>query len=266
MRFQYDETTFLSFEKSGEGPQILFLFHGFGLTKEVFQPWMPHLQGHYTVYAVDLFYHGDSQKPHGHLHKKDWKLIFEAFLAHEKIECFSVLGFSLGARFAICSAIELLDKCDHLYLVAPDAVYKTPWFKLATSFGFRWIFKYFMFHPDQMDRFIQLAVKLRLVSKYMGDFVEKELGKADNRKRVYISWNHFKPLGYSGRQLKKAFAGAPYKRTILLGKKDIVIPPEKVLPIIQGCGFHVILLDKKHHQMVRAEVAEEIMKSIPDVS
>jgi len=265
VRFQFDETTILSFEKSGQGSHVLFLFHGFGLTKEVFRPWVQHLSERYTVYAVDLFYHGESLKPHAHLHKKDWKGIFEAFLAHESIDRFSVLGFSLGARFAICSAIELSHRCDHLYLVAPDAVYKTPWFKLATSFGFRWVFKYFMFHPAQMDRLIQLAVKMRLVSKYMGDFVEKELGKADNRKRVYVSWNHFKPLGYSGKQLKKAFESAPYLRTILLGKKDIVIPPDKVLPILAGCGFEVILMDKKHHQMIREEVAVEIMKIKSDV-
>jgi pimeloyl-ACP methyl ester carboxylesterase len=187
--------------------------------------------------------------------------MFEAFLTSEKIDRFSVLGFSLGARFAICSAIELGQRCDHLFLVAPDAVYKTPWFRLATSFGCRWVFKYFMFHPAQMDTLIKLAVKFRLVSRYMGDFVEKELGKADNRKRVYISWNHFKPLGYSKARLQKAFSQAPYQLTIILGKKDIVIPPEKVLPILHGCDFHLILLDKKHHQMVRAEVAQEVIRA-----
>jgi pimeloyl-ACP methyl ester carboxylesterase len=262
VRFQYDETTYLSFEKNGRGDQILFLFHGFGLTKEVFRPWIDHLSNRFTIYSVDLFYHGDSIRPHGRLHKKNWKLMFEQFLAHEKIERFSVLGFSLGARFAICSAIELSNRCDHLYLVAPDAIYKTPWFKAATSFGLRWVFKYFMFHPNQMDAFIRLAVRLRIVSKYMADFVERELGKPENRKRVYISWNHFKPLGYNKRALRKAFTDASYDRTILVGTKDIVIPPNKVLPILNGCGFKVVSLDKKHHQMITAEVAECIANDL----
>lgn len=185
--------------------------------------------------------------------------MFEQFLNAQQIDRFSVLGFSLGARFAICSSIELADRCDHLILVAPDAIYKTPWFKAATSFGLRWIFKYFMFHPNQMDQFIRFAVKTGIVSKYMADFVEKELGKAENRKRVYISWNHFKPLGYIKSELRKAFAKAPYKRTIILGTKDIVIPPNKVLPIISDCGFQVIEMEKKHHQMIQEDVALQIL-------
>lgn len=258
VEFTYDETTVLSFEKGGTGPDALVLFHGFGLSKEIFLPWIAHLGQRYTVYSFDLFYHGESQKSLNHLHKKHWKSIFQAFLNAEGLERFSVLGFSLGARFAICSAIELASRCDRLVLVAPDAVYKTPWFKLATSPGLKWLFKYFMFHPQQMDRLIRLSVKAGIVSQYLADFVERELGKPENRKRVYISWNHFKPLGYTQRQLRKAFTNAPYRRDLILGKKDIVIPPKKILPLLDGCGFQVQILDKKHHQMVKEEVAKVI--------
>ena len=258
MRFSYDEQTYLSFEKNGSGSKILILFHGFGLTKAVFRSWISHLESEYTIYSIDLFYHGDSLRPHGKLLKSAWKKMFSQFLNEQKIERCSVLGFSLGGRFAICSAIELAQRCDHLFLVAPDAIYKTPWFKAATSFGLRWIFKYFMFHPTQMDWFIRMAVKIGIVSSYMADFVEKELGKAENRKRVYISWNHFKPLGYSKKILRREFLRAPYKRTIILGSKDIVIPPNKVLPILSNCGFTEIIIDKKHHQMIHEEIGRMI--------
>ena len=258
VRFYYDETTYLSFEKNGSGSRILILFHGFGLTKAIFRPWLSHLGNQFTVYSIDLFYHGDSMRPHGRLRKKAWKEMFIQFLDEQNIDRFSVLGFSLGGRFAICSAIELSQRCDHLILVAPDAIYKTPWFKAATSFGLRWIFKYFMFHPKQMDWFIRNSVKTRIVSKYMADFVEKELGKAENRKRVYISWNHFKPLGYTRQKLRKAFSDASYKRTIILGSKDIVIPPKKVLPILSNCGFNEIIIDKKHHQMIQEDIGRLI--------
>ncbi len=260
MIFEYDETTKLSYETAGHGGEQLILFHGFGLTREVFKSWVPILEGKYTLHLVDLFYHGESEKELGNLQKSEWTEIFSAFLRHLAIDRFSVFGFSLGARFAICSAIELASQCDHLILSAPDAIYKTPWFKAATSPGLKWVFKYFMLNPKAMHRLVKMCVKLRLVSVYMGDFVEKELGKPENRRRVYISWNHFKPLGYSHRKLQKHFTNSTFAKTILLGKKDIVIAPNKILPILKGCGFDVIELDRKHHQMVREEVAQEMLK------
>jgi pimeloyl-ACP methyl ester carboxylesterase len=259
VKFEYNETTYISFEKNGAGNQTLILFHGFGLTKKVFRPWITHLSERYTIYSIDLFYHGDSTRPHGRLHKKTWKHMFERFLEHVQCSRFSVLGFSLGARFAICSAIELSTRCDHLILVAPDAIYKTPWFRAATSFGLKYVAKYFLFHPKQMSILIQFAVKIGLVSSYIADFVDRELGNPDNRKRVYISWNHFKPLGYSKNALKNAFVNAPYKRTIVLGTKDIVIPIDMILPILDGCGFEIIELNKKHHQMITEEVALHLL-------
>lgn len=260
MDFHFDNNIRLSYDKYGHGNECLFLFHGFGLTKKAFEPWIPYLAESYTIYAVDLFYHGESEKPLGIIKKKDWAIVFNAFLTEQDIDRFSALGFSLGARFAICSAIELAEKCDQLILVAPDAIYRTPWFKAATSFGLKWVFKYFMLNPKKMDLLIKWCLKLRIVSKYMADFVEKELGQPENRRRVYISWNHFKPLGYTVRQLRKAFTRASYSKTIILGTKDIVIPPAKILPLIESCGFKKVELPLKHHQLIRPEIAQEIMK------
>jgi pimeloyl-ACP methyl ester carboxylesterase len=262
LEFHYNDHIHLSYDRYPGSDRILILFHGFGLNKKAFEPWVEILRGDYTLYALDLFYHGDSEKPLGVLTKKDWTLMFTAFLAHEGIERFEVLGFSLGARFAICSAIEIPEKCDHLFLVAPDAVYLTPWFRLATSPVIKQLFKYFMLHPRQMDAFLAFCVKWKWVNPYVSDFVSRELGKPENRKRVYISWNHFKPLGYRARRLQKAFKKASYEKTLILGTRDIVIPPQKILPILKDCGFEWLQLPLKHHQLIKEEVARYIKKYI----
>ncbi len=264
MNFQYDESTILSYESFGRGAKKLILFHGFGLDKKVFESWGTILGDKYTLVSVDVFYHGESMKPLGFLSKEHWTQIFSAFLQEQEIEKFSVFGFSLGARFAICSAIEFPDRCQHLILSAPDAIYKTPWFKAATSRGLRLIFKYFMLNPRALDNLIRFSVKTRIVSRYMADFVEKELGVAENRRRVYISWNHFKPLGYKKGELRTRFKKAPFEKTLFLGYKDIVIPPDKILPILDGCGFDVTIKPLKHHQMIKNEIAEDI-RSMHDV-
>ena len=255
MIFTYDETIKLAYETAGIGSRHLIMFHGFGLTKEIFDPWMNHLEKVYTVYVIDLFHHGESQRVNGQLTKKQWVAIFDAFLNHLNINTFSLLGFSLGGRFAICSALEFDQRCDELILVAPDGIYKSPWFRLATSQVLKWCFWYLMTHPNQMHRLIVFLIRIRLISKYIGDFVERELGKPENRARVYHAWNDFKPLGYARAELRRKFKAADFKKVLILGKKDIVIPPGKIRPILVDCGFDIKELNKKHHQLIAPETA-----------
>lgn len=261
MEYQHSETVILSYEIAGTGSRPLILFHGFGLTKESFRSWDSKLGHSYKLISIDLFYHGESQKPLGPLDKEAWIEIMQGLLKHLKIDRFSVGGFSLGGRFAIPIAIEMSFRCDNLFLVGPDAIYKTPWFIAATHPLLRWIFKYCMKNPKALDRLIRRAVKLRLISKYLADFVGKELGHYENRTRVYNSWNHFKPLGYTKSILRQKFSSSPYSKHLILGSKDIVIHPTKILPIIDGCGFQVSILKKKHHQLMTEETAEIIRQN-----
>ena len=250
----------LSYSKHGNRQEVLFLFHGVGQDRFVFDTWLPALTKCYTVYTLDLFYHGESMRKYGPLSQQEWRENFSEILKENEIEGFSVLGFSLGGRFAIATAFEFEDQINQLCLIAPDAVYRTPWFRMATSPGIKWVFKYYMLHPNKLGLLIQSALKLKLVSKYMADFVQRALGVPENRKRVYISWNHFKPLGYSHRQLRKHFKNAKFYKTLILGSKDIVIPPKRILPILKDCGFDVKILDKKHHQLVKVDVLNSVLQ------
>lgn len=246
----------------GTGNSHLLLFHGFGLTKEIFKPWTQHLGEKYRMICIDLFYHGESEKALGYLEKQEWKEILGGLLDHLSVRNFSVVGFSLGGRFAITSALEFTSRCEGLFLVGPDAVYKTPYFIIATSRGFRPLFKFLMFNPKTMDRFINMVVSLRIANKYLADFVRKELGVPENRRRVYIAWNHFKPLGYPQKELQKRLSEQDFLKVLIVGTRDIVIQPKKIVPILKDCGFTVLELDKKHHQLVKEETASELVKAI----
>lgn len=250
----------LSYSKHGTEKEVICLFHGFGQDRNVFNSWLPELTKKHTVYAFDLFYHGESTRAHSTLSREEWKRNFNEFLIEGKIEKFSVLGFSLGGRFAISTALALPERINHLFLLAPDAVYRTPWYRLATSPGLKRIFRYYMFRPDRMDRLISRGLKLGIICRYIANFVRLELGSIENKKLIYFSWNHFKPLGYSHWQLRKKFKKSVFKKTLILGKQDFVIPTKKILPILKGCGFDVITLDKKHHQLVKEDVVNSILR------
>lgn len=246
----------LSYKKIGSGPSTLLAFHGFGQDKHIFDTWESHLEKKYTIYSFDLFYHGESTRPYGRLEKKEWEAYLTRFLATKHIQNFSVLGYSLGGRFAICSALSFPEKTEELILIATDGIYKTIWFKLATTPGIRLIWKYLMLNPDRLEKWITFNDRAKIINKYVANFVRKEMGTAENRKRVYISWNHFKTLGYSKHQLIKAFNRYSFKRRVILGSKDHIIRTQDILPIIKKMGgFKVDILSKKHHQLLHEEVA-----------
>ena len=248
----------LSYSKHGEGKPVLFLFHGFGQDRHIYDSWLPFLKEKFTVIALDLFYHGKSTRPYGPLSKEEWKDNFNEILIENEIDRFSILGFSLGGRFAVATAFAFEDRLEDLYLLAPDAIYLTPWFHAATSFPFKYFFKYFMLRPKKMDALVEWCLRVGIISSYMGDFVKRELGTNENKKRVYISWNHFKTLGYSKKEINRQFRTTSYNKTLVLGTKDIVIPPHKILPILEGCDFQVIEKELKHHQIVKEPIGREL--------
>lgn len=251
----------LYYFKYGEGAQILIAFHGFGQDSKIFKDWAKNYSADYTIYAFDIFYHGNSHRLKSQLTKDQWKIYLTEFLQKEHVEKFTILGYSLGGRFAIASAMMLPSQVDEVILIAPDGIYLSVWFKLATNPWIRWLFKYFMLNPEKLEKLIVFNDKHKITSSYMGDFVRKELGAADNRKRVYISWNYFKTLGFSKRQLIRSFNKYSFKKRIILGNKDHIIKPKKILPTIGKMGdFRVDILPMKHHQLVRPEVAKLILE------
>lgn len=251
----------LIYTKYGTGSKILLAFHGFGQNKNIFKNWVKYARKKYTIYAFDLFYHGESTRSHGNLKKEEWKNYIDQFLLQESVIKFSILGYSLGGRFAISTALSFPEKTKELILIATDGVFKTIWFKLATTPGIKLIWKYLMYNPDKLEKWISAAERMRLIDKYIADFVRKEMGNAENRKRVYISWNHFKSLGYTKRELVKSFNEHSFERRIILGSKDHIIKTKDILPIIRKMGrFKVDILPKKHHQLLDVEVAELVSK------
>lgn len=249
----------LSYKKIGTGPRVLFAFHGFGQDKSIFDSWEAALSETYTIYACDLFYHGESTRPLNKLSKEEWKTFISQVMEKNGITSFSLLGYSLGGRFAISTALSFPQRTEELFLIAPDGIFLSIWFKLATTPGIKLLFKYFMLNPDKLEKWLQFNEKVKVVNKYIADFVRKEMGTPENRKRVYISWNYFKSLGYKRSTLIAKFKQYQFRRRIIIGSKDYVITPKGILPIIDKMTkFEVHILEKKHHQLLGEDVANLI--------
>lgn len=247
------ELSKLHFYKTGSGPNSILFFHGFGQDHLAFSIYFSALEKTHTCYSIDLFYHGKSDWPDKKVTKAVLSKTLSAFLDQEGISTFTVVGFSLGGRFCISAFTSFADRIDRVILIAPDGIHQSPWYRIAVSRLFNPLFKFLMAHPSAFDTFVRFFEMTGFVSGTLVKFSKKELSTPENRTRVYFSWTHLKPI-----QVKpELFATLlhTHKKTcdLILGSKDSIIRPEKLLPLIpRTSSIQLHTLHAKHHHMIAA--------------
>src|SRR5688572_12937046 len=95
----------LEYETFGSGKTPLLAFHGFGTDSNLFRVLEPSLGKRYTVYSLNLPFHGLSQVDaktisHG-VTQRQMKKFIEDFLVHIKAADFSLLGYSIGGKIVL---------------------------------------------------------------------------------------------------------------------------------------------------------------------
>jgi len=225
----------LHYVKRGTGPKALLLFHGFGQDHHAFDQLPETLLFSHTLYVFDLFFHGASQwqeeeKP---LEKEVWKEIMIQFLAENEIKKFSVLGFSMGGKFAL-ACVELFPKqVESVFLLAPDGIKTSMWYSLATyPFGFRHLFKSMIAHHSRFLAVASLALRLRLIDKGILRFVESQMNTEEKRKRVYYSWMAFRHFQFNLDHIAGILNSIPIPLTLIIGKYDKIITAKNMLPFV----------------------------------
>jgi pimeloyl-ACP methyl ester carboxylesterase len=243
----------LYYKKAGAGPKPLLLFHGFGQSHEVFSAWIAPLQKEYTLYAFDLFFHGQSTWPdQTAVENSDWKKILELFLEKEKIESFIVAGYSLGGKFALATVLVFSERIQKVFLLAPDGVRVSAWYHLATyPVAFRWLFKSMIDKPERFKRVIRTLRTLGLVHKGVLRFAESQMETVDKRRRVYFSWVYFRHLTFDLRKISQLLNRFRIPVTVIVGKYDKVIPAQNMIPFLAMVNLKKVeVLDAGHNDLI----------------
>ena len=125
----------LHYKKIGSGPKIIITFHGFGQNASAYNCVVNQFNKYYTIYLAELFFHGKTvwKKKDLFLDKQIWKDFFSIFLQKEKIESFSLIGFSIGAKLALASFEATPNQVKNLILIAPDGIKENFWYSFAVN-------------------------------------------------------------------------------------------------------------------------------------
>jgi pimeloyl-ACP methyl ester carboxylesterase len=233
------------YTKSGEGAKIMLTFHGYGQDNTVFEKYTG-----YTFYHIDLFFHGKSKWNKGELalEKSEWKEIIEKILVDNNIHTFSVMGFSMGGKFAMATLEAFPHRIIDIILLAPDGIKTSFWYSLATyPVALRKVFKSLIDNHERFLKIAHTARKLGLIDKGVLRFVETQMDSEEKRKRVYYSWVVFRHLKFDINKIKGLIDKHKINLRLIVGRYDKIIQPKNMKRLTS----RIEILDAGHNDLIR---------------
>jgi pimeloyl-ACP methyl ester carboxylesterase len=248
----------LYYKKSGQGDKSLLLFHGFGQHHQAFAALSDILAPQFTLYAFDLFFHGNSKWNEGELplEKEMWKEMMLKFLDEHHIEKFSVLGFSMGGKFALVSLELFAVQVEQIILLAPDGVKTSFWYSLATyPLLFRKFFKSMILKPGRLQTLSAILYNLHLVDKGLLRFAELQMATREKRERVYYSWVVFRHLKVDIDTIAELINAQSIYLLMVIGKHDKIITARNMNRLLRHVHKHQLeILDTGHNGIIERSI------------
>ncbi|MFT6035468.1 MAG: pimeloyl-ACP methyl ester carboxylesterase [Marivirga sp.] len=249
----------LHYKILGSGRHAMLAFHGYGQSATFFESLADKLGKEYTIYAFDLFFHGDSYWSDTEiaLEKPDLKAMLQEVLTKHSIEQFAVCGYSMGGKFALASLEFFPSQINQCLLIAPDGIKTSFWYSLATyPHWFRNIFKQIIKNPQLFYKITTYAKKIGIVDKSILKFATSQMKTQEQRERVYFTWVIFRHLKFSMREISDIINQQAIPTIMVTGSYDKIITSKNMHQLLQYlANFEEVVLPTGHNQLI-AETAD----------
>lgn len=221
--------------------KYLLCFHGFGQSGQEYKK-LSIAYPDYKVIGVNLFFHGNSYlRPKQVIDNTFLRQFLKPLIENEFDSKFSVVGYSMGGRFALAALQLFPEKINQLYLLAPDGLVEGNWYKFATRTHMqqRLFRRAFNSYPALLSAATRLS-KMGMLNKGLLKFAQIHLKNRTERDRVYNTWTSFRNIKISPEQLHYIINRYSIKATIVMGQYDRVIPIKRIVPKLIESQFLTI--------------------------
>lgn len=243
----------------GHGQQIILAFHGFGQDRSVYQVFDRIVRFTHKLHSFDLPFHGKSQTSlfKEDINKDALKDFFQEYFKINNISYFTLIGYSIGAKFALNLVNFFPEQIERLILIAPDGLKINFWYRLATGTSVsRSLFHYIVRHPGIFYKLADVLTQLKLLHPSVSRFAKSQMADEKKRLLVYNSWVNFRTLNLDIKEIGQTIKKFKIPVEIFLGEKDQVINPESLKPLIKEFSqVQVHMLPAGHFRLVEDTAA-----------
>lgn len=244
----------------GSGPRLLIAFHGFKESGDNFYVFENILGKEFTLYAPDLPYCGSTIWNGSVFEMKEVEFLMRTLLDHFGADRFTLLGFSMGGRIALCAASVFIPEIEALILLAPDGLKVNPWYYFVTQTKIgHTLFRYLVYHPLWLHFIIEAGLKLHLTNESVYKFVKMHTDDKEQRMLVYKVWTCMKNLSPDITEIKKQIKRRHLPVIFIFGKYDRIFPPGHGKIFEEVPTAKILALDYGH-QLLKQETGEEIFR------
>jgi pimeloyl-ACP methyl ester carboxylesterase len=254
MFFTYNRST-IHYRRGGYGNKTLLCFHGYGETSANFNFLEKTLADEFTVISIDLPFHGQTNWLDARISPEDLQL------APANLH---LLGFSMGARLALCVMQQMPESIGKLVLLAPDGLTVNFWYWLSTqTFIGNRLFRLTMSKPGWFLGMLHAGNRLRIINQSIYKFVTYYIHDDAVRKALYQRWTGFSKCAPSISSIRRTLLKYPIPVRLLYGKYDRIIGDRRGRKFLKDIpGARIELIDCGHqvlHEKNAAAIANALL-------
>ncbi|MEM1216304.1 MAG: alpha/beta hydrolase [Bacteroidota bacterium] len=236
----------------GEGPQLVIALHGFTYQGNVFQNWATELGENYTVCAPDLPFHGAAEWQKKQVTAEETLALISAIAKKENQVKFWLLGHSMGARFIVCLAHHLAHQLLGTILLAPAGIGS---YDRVPSLAVQRVAEAALTWPGWFKWLVLLGHKVGLISNFHRRYAEVQLFPTQSRWQLFRVFNALRYFATSTPKRQAFWTKTSLPTYVLLGKKDRLIPAEKVADYFANTQNLTLAYTNDGHELVTAASA-----------
>jgi pimeloyl-ACP methyl ester carboxylesterase len=253
-----NELVTLHYYKFGNGGKNMLCFHGYGMHGKQFLSLEPALGNTYTFFGLDLFFHKETKLKDQSLSavkkritKKQLVGLITEFCAHEHINRFSVIGYSMGSHYATSVVEEMGERVDEYIVAAPSCLNPGA----LTTFFSKYkignnILKKLALSENGLTNLLGFLKKVKIIDAEARDILCNEVATADLRFNLYACFIYLRLLETDEPRLIDVLTTQNIRSIFIFGKRDRMYPPAI------GKSFfakfkqaEVVILDESHEMI-----------------
>lgn len=259
------QNSYISFYKIGQGPKMVFCFHGYGEEGLVFAFFEEYAGNQYSFYAIELPFHGKTQWNEGlNFSVKDLVDIIKSI--NNSSDRFYLFGFSLGGRMVLSLYQAIPENIEKIILMAPDGLKVNFWYWLSTQ---TWLgnkfFAFTMKKPSWFFGMLQLFNRVKLVNASVFKFVKYYIDNKEVRELLYQRWTSLRKIKPDLKKIKSLINQNKTKVRLIYGKHDRIILASVGEKFKKGIDEHTRLsVIHSGHQVLHEKHINEILPALTD--